>query len=300
MRQLVELEFFALFAQTLEFDQRHLYSDTLIDITNSAFVSSVIEIMTINDTLDEVRHSLPNIFPAHVDDFCLRKISLGFYPDVLREELFTLFPALSHVTGEINITNPTTIFILTRDKEGKWIFGLQKSAQDGKYLEHKNKPQNFSSAISSHFACTFVSSLKQAGPKLLDACCGTGTVLLEACHAGLTPTGLDTSYQSRNMSRINIAHYGYTAEVLKEDAALHQGQYDSAVIDFPYGSCCPRDIENEKAIIRNLADKVKQAIFITADEQKPLFLEEGYTVAWSVIMKFKKLDRYIYYVYGRK
>ena len=299
MRPLVELEFLALFGEELQYDQRHYYSDTLIDVTNSAFIYSVIEIILKKDSLEGIQQKIATAMPP-LDDFRFDRTSIGTYPEVRRRDVFSLFPFLDEVEGAPNINNPKHIFELTRDHEGNWLFGKQVSAQDKKYLEHKQKPRTFSSALSSHFACALVSSLKPAGNKFLDACSGTGTVLLEACHAGLDVTGLDVNENMLEICQANIEHFGYQAKLTLEDSSKHQGTYNSAIIDFPYGFSCSRDLDNEHAIISNLVDKVDKAIFLTGEDQNEIFLQNGYTILYSNSMKYKNLDRYICYVQGRK
>ena len=58
----------------------------------------------------------------------------------------------------------------------------------------------------------------QPGQTVYDPCCGTGSILLQARALGITAFGSDRNPLMVDMTRGNLAHFGYTVEVTAQDA----------------------------------------------------------------------------------
>ena len=70
--------------------------------------------------------------------------------------------------------------------------------------------------------------------EILDACCGTGTVILEGCISGFNIEGCDNNLKVYQHTINNLLYYNYTANVYLTDIKDHNKKYDSAIIDLPY------------------------------------------------------------------
>lgn len=138
------------------------------------------------------------------------------------------------IEGEPDYYNPTTVYSIC-NFENIWHFGIL-TKNDTAWHQHKKKPCSFSNSISMYIAKTLV-SIASKGNKtktLLDACCGVGTVMLEACYSGFTIDGCDISSNACEYTNKNLAHYNYSAVVHPLDIKDLDKQYDAAIIDLPY------------------------------------------------------------------
>lgn len=86
----------------------------------------------------------------------------------------------------------------------------------------------------------FMVNLSAAPPggSVLDPCCGTGSILVEAALLGYHVHGSDISERSVTGSRRNLAEAGLDAEVRQLDARQLDRwgrQFDAVVSDLPYG-----------------------------------------------------------------
>ena len=67
--------------------------------------------------------------------------------------------------------------------------------------------------------------------KLIDACCGVGTIILEACLEGYNIEGSDINWKICRDARENIAYFNYQANVFRSDIKGMSKHYDAAIID---------------------------------------------------------------------
>ena len=118
---------------------------------------------------------------------------------------------------------------------GKWCFGeLIKSTYSRD--THKQKLHSYSNSINISIAKSLVNiaSKGDTSKKLLDACCGVGTILLEACYSGFQIEGCDINRKICNDARANLELYGYQTKVHHSDIGQITEKYDAAILDLPY------------------------------------------------------------------
>lgn len=147
------------------------------------------------------------------------------------------------IEGEPDYYNPTSTYALCY-YEGIWHFGvLIKDLFD--WYKHKQKPHSYSSSISVNIAKSLVNiaAMTNKESKLLDACCGVGTIMLEACFSGNNIEGCDINEKISNDARGNLAHFNYTAVIHHSDIKDISKRYAAAIIDLPYNllSCVTDD-----------------------------------------------------------
>ena len=153
--------------------------------------------------------------PYNISVFSLK--NNGFCTPAYSERLQKLRDIGYRIEGEPNYYSPTITYAICNYKN-VWYFGIliKKNAD---WLKHKKKPYSFSTSIDMDIAKALV-SIASKGEKtyqLLDACCGVGTVMLEACISGFKIDGCDINWKACKHARLNLAHYNYTAKVYCSD-----------------------------------------------------------------------------------
>ncbi|MEL6557847.1 MAG: hypothetical protein AAFQ94_06650 [Bacteroidota bacterium] len=116
-----------------------------------------------------------------------------------------------------------------------WYFGVL-TTYNPDWQKHKKKPYSFSNSIGNKTAKSLVSiaSKGNESAQLLDACCGVGTIMLEACYSGIRIAGCDPNPKRCHQTRENLRHFHYEAIVHCMDVNNLKGCYDSVIVDLPY------------------------------------------------------------------
>lgn len=183
------------------------------------------------------------------------------------------------IEGDPNFKNPTHMFAVCKDGQN-WYFGkLTKRNSD--WQKHKQKPQSFSNSIDMKIGKSLVATASQGDTsrQLLDACCGVGTILLEACFASIQITGCDISQSACSYSEENLAHFGYHAPVHCTDIKDHKGNYDAVIIDLPYNLYSISTDDIAFRIIQAAATKGARLIIVSIADIKPLLIQSGLVIS---------------------
>ncbi|QAY66908.1 TRM11 family SAM-dependent methyltransferase [Paenibacillus protaetiae] len=173
----------------------------------------------------------------------------------------------SKIRGKADMRSPQAWFGLTK-REGRWLFGRLEE-NNAIWLRNQNKPRQYSTALGTRTAraavSIAVSATGLAAPRLIDPCCGIGTVLIEAASMGLTIDGNDRNPLAVQGARENLAFFGYTIPVTLSDMRGLHGSYDGAVIDLPYNRCSVLPAAERLEMLRGARKLAARAVVIATD-----------------------------------
>jgi len=193
-----------------------------------------------------------------------------------------------------NLSNPRHRFLLLVRENGLH-FGEITVEQDRSYEQHMDKPWHTSSSLAAQMARALVNLASPDARSILDPCCGTGTILLEAVSLGKMAYGSDRNPRMVGMSRKNLAHFGYQAEVRMVDASLLSQHADAVVTDLPYGRVLVMEEANVRAILANCAALAPEGVFAAGADITPWLSEAGYAdVKVLRVSKHNDFTRYIH------
>jgi tRNA G10 N-methylase Trm11 len=178
------------------------------------------------------------------------------------------------INGAPDLNHPQQRFLLITHENG-FYFGeiLAESARS--YQKHDAKPYRTSSSLPSQLARALV-NLAYPARSILDPCCGTGSILLEACATGVTAFGMDRNPKMVGMTRRNLQHFGYEAVVQRGDATQCTQTNEAVVTDLPYGRFLDLDENNIKAILRQMAVLAPLGIYLAEQDISAWLHEAGY------------------------
>ncbi len=272
-----------------------LFSNIKVDPSISPFIKNRFEIVLLADDytllLEKIREA-----KIQMDGFKAEYLVLDGDTTGYTERLEKLKDVGYCIEGDPDYIKPSIIYSICY-YQNIWYFGvLSKHITD--WFKHKNKPVSFSSAINMDIAKTLV-SLASKGDKskrLLDAGCGVGTVMLEACISGFAIEGCDIHWKACVSTRKNLAHYNYTANVYRTDLKDHNTKYDAAIIDLPYNLFSHSDDDNALHIISSATQLANRIVIVSTSDIEKLIIQSGLSVSdfCSVEKKGKKFSRNIW------
>ena len=210
-----------------------LFSDKIVEPSSSAFIKRRIEIITFSKDYSVLINSIKkeNI---HIEGFKVEYLVFEGDTTEYTDRLKRLRDIGYSIEGIHDYYNPTITYALCYYK-GTWYFGvLIKNNLD--WHKHKQKPYSFSNSISVNIAKALVNIAAKGNKnkKLLDACCGVGTILLEACFAGNDIEGCDINPKICISARENLSYFSYSTDIYNSDIKDISKRYDAAIVDLPY------------------------------------------------------------------
>lgn len=164
-----------------------------------------------------------------------------------------------HIRGKADMRQPTRVFGIVPYR-GRWYFG-ECVDHTPVWLQHIEKPQQYTMALPVRTARAIV-NIAVPDPllrRVIDPCCGIGTVLIEALSMGINIVGRDLNPLVVRSTRENLTHFNLHTEVSLGSISDIDAHYDVAIVDMPYNIVSKITPEDEYAILqhaRRIADRV--------------------------------------------
>lgn len=261
-----------------EVKNKLLFSEIKVEPSSSAFLKNRLDISLFSenysDLIEEIKKE--NIC---VDGFKVEYLKLYGDKTIYTDRLEKLRDIGYSINGDSDYYNPRITFALCF-YEGIWYFGtLVKN--DFAWEKHKKKPFSYSNSININIAKALVNIATEANKerKLLDACCGVGTIMLEACFAGNNIEGCDINWKICRNARKNLAHFNYASHVYRSDIKDITNRYDAAIIDLPYNLFSCANVDSTSHIIQSTAKITDRLIIVSTSDISNLINNSGLKIS---------------------
>ncbi len=263
---LCELEQRSLFGKHAE--ANIIESSLQIDPSRSPFITGRLEVLYEGGSLRDILDQVPKLpinestFKVTVDKNSADKES----GKIRYEERRSLEREIGlSIPGQAELINPERVFgvLIWR---GRWLFG-KHTKNEAVWLRHMNKPQAYSTALSTRLARAIVNIAipNPQGIRAIDPCCGIGTVLVEALSMGINIVGRDINPLVTQGARLNIAHFNLVGEVTLGAIQNVETSYDVAIIDLPYNLLSLVSPEDQFTMLQSAASFADKVVIVTVE-----------------------------------
>jgi tRNA G10 N-methylase Trm11 len=273
--ELCKLESRQLFNQSEKY--KILFSDIKVDPSISPFIKNRFEIITSSDSYTNLITNIKEE-DIHIDGFKAEYLILDGDNTDYDERRKKLKDIGYSIVGEPDFENPSIIYSICI-YNNIWYFGVLIK-HNMEWQKHKKKPFSFSNSIGMDIAKTLVALTSKGDKtkKLLDACSGVGTVILEACIAELNIEGCDINPKRYEQTLKNIKHYDYTSNIYCTDIKDHVGSYDCAIVDLPYNLYSLVDDSTTEHIINSTVKLADRVVIVSTSDIKETIKKSGLKV----------------------
>lgn len=198
-----------------------------------------------------------------------------------------------HLRGRAEMRRPEQRFAVTALR-GRWLLG-SCSYGEAVWLRHQQKPQNYSTALSTRVARAVVNIAvpEIAGTRALDPCCGIGTVLIEAMSMGIDIAGCDANPLAVRGARANLTHFGMPDVVSLADMRTLTGRYDALILDMPYNLCSKLPEDEQLQMLQTARRLADRAVIITTEPVDAAVEQAGFRIADRCIVRKGRFSRHV-------
>lgn len=273
-QELCSMELTELFGHEPE-GENWLESERWIDPDRSPFLTACLDVRLTAESIERLAEQAASIQLKNrtFKVVCL-KAGDRFSYEELRGYERTVGRA---ITGQAQMKAPDVTLGMV-SIGGIWRLGILHEPERA-WLEHKQKPQNYSTGLSSRVARALVNlAVPQLDEvRLLDPCCGMGNVLIEALSMGITAEGRDINPLAIRGARVNLRHYGYDDNLVAiQDMNSLQGHYDAAILDLPYNLCSVFPEEEQLQMLHSLRRLSDRAVIVSTEQLKDQLMSTGW------------------------
>jgi len=282
-RSLCRLEMRSLFGveSVGDYDSNVLQSSKRIDPSRSPFIKERIEVLFEGNDIQDISEQAKDIelngatFKVIVVDNENFGEAAKFDYDLKRQmerEIGLL------IRGKAEMRKPDQVFGVVK-MAGRWLFGIMTKGE-AIWLKHNEKPRKYSTALSTRVARAVVNIAvpRIEGVRVIDPCCGIGTVLVEALSMGIDIAGREINPLAARGARENLAFYQYGAEVTLGDMRDIKEQYDVGIIDMPYNLCSVLPEDEKLEMLQSARRFATRMVVITIEAIDPLIEIAGFEI----------------------
>ena len=261
-------------------------------LAQSAYLNTGLRCLAEANTLDELVSQIAGMsFPAERFKLELLRVSAA---RTEREPPLVLAVA-DAIQANPDLNDPQHHFLVVAGKHSLWFGEILNENPHG-YKLHDRKPCHMSSSLPSRLSRALVNLVYPTAQSILDPFCGTGSLLLEAQALGLIAYGVDWNRNMVAMTRCNLDHFRYTAQVEHGTALACTQSADAIVTDLPYGRFLKEmDQQVLFATLCHLVSLAPQAIYVAGEDLSAELLGAGYRqVQVFDVRKRKAMSRFVH------
>lgn len=273
----------------------YFITNQCIDPSRSPFLKMRVDILLSASTLDELLVLAGSVTLVETSSFKVLYLKEG--KAYTYEEQRKLERAVgSRIRGTARMKEPDVTLGLIHLNSG-WMLGLCHEAGHV-WLRHKNKPNNYSTGLSSRVARALVNiaAPEATGVSIIDPCCGMGNVLIEALSMGISIRGNDINPLAVQGARKNLRHYGYDDTLVTLGDMTHlEERADRAILDLPYNLCSVLPVEEQLHMLNHLGKLAEEAVIVSTQPLAEQLAQTGWKVEDHVSTSKGSFVREIWY-----
>lgn len=235
--------------------------------------------------------------PIDLDGFHVQVLAPSRWAGSRREMVVAIADAIQCYP---NLTSPRHRLVLII-QQGLFTLGKVSSEPSKGYLQHDLKPHQISFSLPSRLARALVNLLPLNAKTILDPCCGSGSIPLEAIAVGFEVFCGDWKAKMSTMTRANFKHFGYDCDVELMDARSWTRRVDAIVTDLPQGRYCHVQEGVIEGILAHAARLATVGVFVSREDITPQLQRSGYsTVEVFRVPKYTGFVRYVHRAWTNK
>jgi len=271
---------------------KYVLSDIDTNPTRSPFIKEKISILFSGNSIEDLVEKVIENKIAY-EEFKVIYLKSGDCDVEYKERLKSVSAIGYVVKGEPNIHNPKIIIGISKIQD-RWILGIYDK-NDFKWHIHDRKPYSYSNALSLKVAKALVNIAvaNNYQTKLVDPCCGIGTVVIEAMDLGINVKGYEINELIAENAQRNLEFFGFDNVIKQKDMHSIEEKFDVAIIDMPYGIFTPTTVEKQKDIIKSVSRFCKKLILVTITDMDEVLRVENFNIVDKCSVNKNNFKRFI-------
>ncbi len=287
---LCKLEMKCLFSQVPY--SKYLITDKKIDVDRSPFVKSLIDIKLTASSLNSLVYKIKALNIAY-NNFKVKYIDIE--KDTEFEERHKIEGIIGYyIIGNAKLHDPDITLGITK-LNNEWIFGEYKKSNII-WKKHDERPYYYCNSLSTRVsrAIVNIAAGRDLNIKIVDPCCGIGTVVMEALSMGIDIKGFDINPLIIDNAKANLSFFGYD-DCLVSVGDIHNlnDHYDVVILDLPYGVLSISSINEQKDLIKCASKLVPKMVIVSIEVFDDLIKSLGYKIVDSCEAAKWKFKRHI-------
>jgi tRNA (guanine10-N2)-dimethyltransferase len=272
--------------------KKYFFSYHYVNPSRSPFIKQCLTIACQATTLDSLVEKIESDKVAY-DNFKVRFVKFEDKEIEYAERLKAEHTIGYAIKGLAQIHDPEVNLGITKVND-KWFFGIYEKNKFT-WKIHDNKPYNYSNSLSVRVAQAIINIAvkNNLGCKVVDPCCGIGTVVIEGLSQGIDIVGYEINPLIAEKAKKNLYYFEFEDVITNRDMHTIEDKYDVAIIDLPYGLFNPTTLEEQTALIRTARRISDKLVLVTMENMDEQIKTSGFNIVGRCHVTKGKFIRYI-------
>ncbi|QCX34636.1 methyltransferase domain-containing protein [Caloramator sp. E03] len=271
--------------------RKYFLSEKYVDVNRSPFIKASLQIIAKAQSIEKL---ISIIIEKKISykNFKIKYINIEGKMDF--ELKHKIEDAIGNaIFGDAKIHDPDIILGIIY-YEDYWILG-EYNKNEGIWDIHNKKPCYYCNALPTRISRAVVNIAvgNDMTLKLVDPCCGIGTVVIEALSMGLNIEGYDINPKVIEGARRNLRYFGYDDVLEVSDIKDIRKQYDVSIIDIPYGVLSITSELEQISILKNARRISSKMVLISLNQMDREIKDSGFTVIDRCEIIKRDFKRYV-------
>lgn len=289
-QDLCEMEFRQIFHEKMI--SKYYLTNQNFDYTRSVFIKGRLDILMSSVCFDDIITWIENQKLCFYDFkviYLKNEITHVDYQESLEKCRQIAFP----IDGSVDMQDPKVILAFTK-LDNIWYFGIYYNQM--LWSRNYEKPYSYSHSLNIRDARTLVNIAigNDLSLKVVDPCCGIGTVVLEALSMGVDIEGYDINREVSYQARLNLEHFGYEPTIInRADMRSLPKKYDVTILDIPYGVYSPFTYQQQLSLLEGTVSLANDLVLVSHIDMNQDLIKLGYEIIDQAQIKKGNFLRYI-------
>lgn len=290
--ELIKYEMESIFNQKI--DNEFIITNYEVNPNRSYYLNYRIDVLASGKTVKEM---LPAIKELNLDYDGFKIEFIDVTSDVMEYQTRIGYcrKIAELMSGYGQMKDPVITFAVTL-VEDTWYFGeLLRNDRDFEKLQ--GKPHTYSHSMSCELSRTVVNiAVGQSSPKLIDPCCGIGTVIAEAIDMGYDIEGTEINWLVYDKARSNLESLNIPIVIERQDMHDIEKKYDVSILDIPYGLMSKTTTQLQTGLISKCFDISNKLVLVSNEDASELICNTKWSLKDKITIPKAnyKFTRYVY------
>ncbi|MFW6156819.1 MAG: DNA methyltransferase, partial [Armatimonadota bacterium] len=262
-----------------------------VDVGRAAYVATCCRLLARGDTLEDLLARAEKL-RLRLERFRIRARKAKGVPAPDSPEIERA--VADTITGSPDLSRPAVELLVWVHPDG-WLLGGVVSRTTRGWQGHEQRPFQYSCALPPQIARALVNLVAAPGDRIIDPCCGSGTVLVEAGYMGVEPFGWEINQTVGEQAAANVCHHGQAAWLTVGDGRNARGSWDGAVLDLPYGISNDRVEDVSRGLVAHALEVARLVAIVTVGELEDFLGAQGAKVLGTATIVKNSLRRRVYW-----
>lgn len=272
--------------------KKHFFSYHHINPSRSPFIKECISIIYTGNTLEDIVSQIKTN-NLSFEKFKVSYVNYGDENLHLDERRKIEYLIGININGEAEMHCPELLLGITKVRD-KWIFGEYEMNESKLHL-HIKKPYSYSNSLNVKVsrAIVNIAVANDLKCKVVDPCCGIGTVLVEALSQGIDIKGYEINPMIAENAKKNLQYFGYENIITTGDINTIKDKFDVAIVDLPYGLFSSTTLKNQVDIMSSARRISKRLVILTFEDMDKHLLSSGFNIVDRCDVSKGKFKRFV-------